>query len=241
MPHDAWHDVVHLGAAAALIGGGAIFIALAAIARRRHPPARLPRREVADPARQLAPILTVLAVALAAGAAAIHLAAAPSHVEELGPLGWGFVAVALFQGAWAPSWLVKPSRQVAVVGALGSLAIAGAWAWTRTFGLPVGPLAGSPEPIGVPDVAATLFELLLVGLLAIRITGREGAAGELLRRAPSLPAIALVPILGVMFFATTLSVTVALGHAHGPADGHSHAEDAHAHGAPAGLSAEPDH
>lgn len=241
MSHDAWHDLVHLGAAAVLIGGGAFFIALAAIDRRRRGPAPVRRVDAADPARQLAAILRVLAVALAAGSAAIHLAAAPVHIDELGPLGWGFVAAALFHGAWALAWLIQPSRPVAVVGAVGSLAIAGAWAWTRTFGLPVGPLAGSPEPVGVPDVAATAFELLLVGLLAIRITGRERTAVELLRRAPSLPAIAVVPALGVMFLATTLSVTLALEHGHAPGDVHSHGDDAGAHRDAAGLFTEPDH
>ena len=41
----------------------------------------------------------IIVAALALGAAAIHVAAGPAHVEALGDLGLGFYWVAIFQAA----------------------------------------------------------------------------------------------------------------------------------------------
>jgi len=204
--------------AAVLVGGGGLLVVLSLLARREPRPAAA--RSAVIGAGQLAPVLTMLAGSLALAAGLIHLAAAPAHVEELGPLGWGFVGAAIFQGAWALSYAIQPSRGIALVGMAGTVAILGAWAWTRIVGLPVGPFAGAPEPIGVPDGAATAFELLLVVLLAARLTGAEARLRAALWRAPSLPAIAAVPAIGMVFLATTLAVSLALGHGHAPDEGH---------------------
>jgi len=41
------------------------------------------------------------------------------------------------------------------------------WFWTRTVGVPIGPKPGELEPIGAPDIAATIFEVAIVfGLLS---------------------------------------------------------------------------
>jgi len=231
MPHGIWHELIHLGAAAVLLGGGALFVFLSIRAGRGSPPSR-PIPAVGT--GQLRPVLTILAATLSVAAASIHLAAAPVHLEELGLLGWGFVGAALFQGAWALSWAIQLSRGIALYGIVGSVAILAAWAWTRTVGLSVGASAAVPEAIGVPDAAATTFELLLISLLAIRIGGVERRLDEALRRLPALPAIALVPAVGVVFLATTLAVSLALGHSHAPGE----APD---HGAASGLAADPGH
>jgi hypothetical protein len=178
-------------------------------------------------------LVTLLAAALAVGSGLIHLAAAPSHIDELGALGWGFVGATVFQASWALAWAISPSRPVAAWGIAGSIAIALAWLWSRTMGLPVGPLAGVPEAVGFPDAVATLFEVLLVLLLIVRVTGGGRSLGGAVDRVRSLPVIAAVPAFGLVVVATSMAVTFALGHTHGPGEGHPDE--------PIGISAQPGH
>jgi predicted branched-subunit amino acid permease len=161
-------------------------------------------------------------VALSLGAAAIHLAAGPSHVEELGDLGLGFYWAALFQAAWAAAYAARSgtprsSRSLAWIGIAGSLAISSAWVWSRTLGLPVGPEAWRPEAIGIPDAVATTFQVLLAGWLAweLAFVTRSSTPARRLRSG-SAAMVAGVPIIGIVFLATTLAVAgVAAGHDHG--------------------------
>ena len=106
-----------------------------------------------------------VAATLSTGAAAIHFAVVPQHVEEFAPFGVAFIAVAWFQVTWAQLYLVRQTRLVAAGGAVASVAIAAVWLLSRTVGLPVGPQPWIPEPIGALDVFATAFELALVGVL----------------------------------------------------------------------------
>ena len=158
----------------------------------------------------------LILAALSLGAAVIHLTAAPGHYLELGGLGAGFLIAAAFQGLWARVALSNRSKSMAWLGIAGNLAIILAWAWTRTVGLPVGPDAGTPELVGLPDGAATLFELLIVIGLAARIGGVEA---EILRRLStarrSLLIAALVPALGLILVTTTFAtLEIAAGHEH---------------------------
>jgi len=236
MTHDPWHELVLVTAAAVLLGGGAVFLALA---WRRRPatglPSAAPPATVATaPRRDATRPVTLLAAVLSVGAALIHLAAAPSHLEELGALGWGFVAAGAFQASWAIGYVVGPSRRTAIVGIAGNAAILGAWAWSRTVGLPIGPVAGVPEAVGVPDGAASLFQAVLVGLLTVRLTAidlRGSRLGRLAPDAASTTVVALVPAIGVVFLATTLAVSVALGHQPAAGAAHEHAPGA-VHGHP---------
>ena len=212
MDHGPAHDLLMNAAAGLLVGGGALFVALS-IRARRTSPADAGAQPAADPPAP-ASLLTLMAAALAIAAALIHLAAAPTHIDELGVLGWGFVAAAILQASWALGYAISPTRDVAVWGIAGSLAIALAWLFSRTVGLPVGPAAGAPEAIGLPDAVATLFEVLLVALLAARLTGAEPRLTATLARAGSVSLIAAVPAVGLVVVATSLAVTVALAHTH---------------------------
>lgn len=176
--------------------------------------------------------LTIMVVALSLAAAAIHLAAAPGHLEELGALGWGFVLAAVFQVAWPLAYAVTPIWPTAVIGATGNSLILGAWAWSRTFGLPVGPLAGRPEAIAVPDLAAAVFELVLVGLIVFRAAGLDHWIVRKVRRAPAAAAAASVPAVALIFVATAFAVAIAMSHEHSPGDVLGHPEEAGAHGHP---------
>jgi hypothetical protein len=213
------HAAIEMIAAVVLVLSGGLVLALAA--RRRlalgpgvaSPPSAsawtAPRRAISLPA--------AVAVALSLGAAAIHLAAGPSHVGALGDLGLGFYWAALFQGGWAVSWLAQRSRSVAWVGIAGNLAIVGAWLGSRTVGLPIGPEAWRPESIGVPDLTALVFQLLLVAILSLELArgGALATIGRRIGRPGSSGLVAGVPIVGILFLATTLAVaTAAGGHAH---------------------------
>ena len=109
------------------------------------------------------PDVVRFAVALAsAGAATIHFAVIDQHVAEYWLFGVFFVVVALAQLAWVVAVVSNPTRTVYVVGALGNALIAVTWVVSRTTGLPFGPEAGEPEPVGIADVVSTAFELVIV-------------------------------------------------------------------------------
>lgn len=169
----------------------------------------------------------VLALAgLSAGAAIIHLAAAPGHFEEIGGLAIGFIASAIFQAAWVRWCLAGPSRATVAVGIAGNLAIVIAWAWTRTVGLPILGTTIGPEPVGFPDGASVVFELLLVAGIAARWRGLDLALGRI-QGAARLSRIALIPAIAAVLLATSLAtVAIASGEEHG-ADGH-HGSASHA-------------
>lgn len=218
------HETIELVAAAVLVLGGAGFLVQAFRGRSGRGAGRpgAERRAAASPARSGALILA----ALSAGAAVIHLVAAPSHYLELGDLGAGFLVAAVLQAAWIRPCLAGPSRRAAVAAIAINGAIVLAWAWSRTAGLPVGPFAGGPEPVGFPDGAAVAFELLLVaGLVPIALGLEVGPPWRRLGREVS--SIAIVPVVGLVLVLTSLAtVAVAAGLDHGSGGGHDRAAHA---------------
>jgi hypothetical protein len=222
------HDAVEQLAALILVIGGGIFIALSFRARpipRGSSALRFrPRRSAGTTAdagsAAVRRSLTVIMAGLSGGAAVIHVVAAPGHYAEIGDLASGFLVAAAFQGAWIRWCLAGPSPRAAAIGIAGNLAIVAAWAWTRTIGLPIGELAGSPEPVGYPDLASVVFELLLVSGLVIRLLELDVT---LARRAavPAIASVAIVPVIGLVLILTSLAtVAIASGLGHGAPDGH---------------------
>jgi manganese oxidase len=106
------------------------------------------------------------AAALSFAAEAIHLWVTPDHYLEW--LGYGifFLAAAVFQGFLGAALLFRPRRWVFLLGAIGNLAVVLLWAYTRAVAVPLGPMAGEAEPLGVLDFACTSAEVVLVTLLA---------------------------------------------------------------------------
>jgi hypothetical protein len=130
---------------------------------------------------------TTLWVALSVGAAAIHFAVIPDHLEEWWAFGLFFAVLGWFQAVWPVAYVNRPSRRLAWIAISVNLATVVLWAWSRTVGLPVGPEPGMPEGIGAADLIATALELALVlGLLATRslTTGQSGDAPSSARREP---------------------------------------------------------
>jgi hypothetical protein len=99
---------------------------------------------------------------LSAGSGAIHFAVIQSHFEEYWLFGIFFAVLAWLQILWALVVVARPTRLVALTGALINGVAVAVWVWTRTIGVPVGPEPGSPEMAEFIDVLATMFELLVV-------------------------------------------------------------------------------
>jgi hypothetical protein len=215
------HDTLMLLAAAVLVTGGALLIAISFRARPAQSEAGASTgSEPGGPLPSVRRSLVLVLAGLSAGAAVIHLVAAPNHYDEIGDLAAGFLIAAAFQTWWAVACLDGPSRRTLAIGFLGNVAIVVAWLYTRTIGLPVGPFAGSAEPIGLPDGASVVFEMLLVGGIVamwrnvdLALSRRTGAR--------TIASIAVVPLVGLVIVLTSLAtVAVATGLDHGsPTDG----------------------
>lgn len=146
----------------------------------------------------------VFTVALmSAGAAAIHLAVAKTHLDEYTLFGVFFVGSGVAQLVW-PIWLLlRRWRPLVALGALGNGAILALWAVDRIWGLPLGPEHWKPEPVGFGDSVTAAFELLIVaGCVTLLARDREqpvpgSVAAALTLAAVTLTALSLLSVLGV--------------------------------------------
>jgi hypothetical protein len=108
-------------------------------------------------------LVTYSVASAATGAAAIHYAVVAEHFDEWWGFGIFFVASAVAQLVWAVVVVASPSRFLIWVGVIGNAATVVLWVVTRTVGTLVGPEPATPEPIGLADSVATVFELTIVG------------------------------------------------------------------------------
>jgi hypothetical protein len=101
-------------------------------------------------------------------AGAIHAIATIDHFSHWWLYGVFFLALTYGQVLWGVGLLrAAPSDRTLRLGALANLAIVGVWLFSRTIGVPFGPLGGAPEPAGVMDVAVTLDQLVLVAYVVL--------------------------------------------------------------------------
>ncbi|HEY3334803.1 MAG TPA: hypothetical protein VGK16_06140 [Candidatus Limnocylindrales bacterium] len=108
--------------------------------------------------------------ALSLGAAAIHFAVIPDHLEEWWAFGLCFAGLGWFQAVWPIIYRDRPTRPLASLAVAVNFATVIVWAWSRTAGLPVGPEPGMPEAVGAADLVSTLLEVALVaGLLGTQV------------------------------------------------------------------------
>jgi amino acid permease len=104
------------------------------------------------------------------------------------------------------------------VGIAANLAYVGAWAFTRTVGLPM--VNEGPEAIGVADGVTVALQLALVALLAVRLVAldlrflRDRSASGI----RSLATTGLVAILSVVVLSSTIAVKDAVAGHHDGAD-----------------------
>jgi hypothetical protein len=150
--------------------------------------------------------VAIIGATLSLAAAGIHFAVIQEHLEDGAAEGVFFFALGAFQVIWAQFFLLRDDRRIAVIGAAVNAGVIGIWLISRTSGLPFGATPWIPEPVGLPDLMATSFELGLIGLLLPRlIPGRFGHwfRGEL----PAQKAFVLASFTVV---ALTLLTAVAL-------------------------------
>jgi hypothetical protein len=152
------------------------------------PATRLPARATWPTDR----IVVVLALA-SAGAALIHFAVLGEHLREYWAYGAFFAAAGACQALWALLVVQSPTRLLLAAGAVGNGLIVLLWLLSRTRGLPLGPDAGSAEAVGLPDVVATAYELLVVAGCAV-LTMRAVPLRRTARLAPWVVGTAFVPL-----------------------------------------------
>jgi hypothetical protein len=146
--------------------------------------------------------LRLLLTAGLLGAAAIHAAVIPAHLAQWGPAGAFFIALTAAELATAAA-LTRPHPQpgvllAAAAASIGPLAL---WLYSRTTGIPFGPGAGTPEPIGLADLAASALEVttLLIAITLLRRTTQ-------LQNQPPTPAHTRWLTLTTLIAATTIGL-----------------------------------
>jgi hypothetical protein len=161
---------------------------------------------------RLGDTLRALVVACCIGAAVVHFAYAPVHIDEDALHGVFFLAV-----AWAQLTLAfalarwREARWPWLAAAGVNAAVAAVWVISRTAGVP----GSDAEPVGFPDALATGLEVVAVAgaLLALR---PAVATRPVARLHPVLGGVAALALMGVV----SASVTPSLAGEHNHADGH---------------------
>lgn len=95
-------------------------------------------------------------------AAAIHFSVTDEHFRQYWLFGAFFLATGALQMVWAMAALVRPSRSLCLAAIVINAPIVALWVLSRTSGLPIGPEAGSAEPVALLDILATACEIALV-------------------------------------------------------------------------------
>ncbi len=104
-------------------------------------------------------LLHLAALSIVAGA--IHAVAVPSHLAETWTHGAFFAVLAAFQLGWGVRIYSHPSPRGLRAGIAVSVAVIALWIVSRTVGVPFGPGAWHPEPVGALDLAATATEAMI--------------------------------------------------------------------------------
>lgn len=120
----------------------------------------------------LAQVLRMPVAALSLAVAGIHFAVVPDHLQEFAPYGWMFLALAWFQVLWPIPYLTDGRVVLGWLGVVVNLGAVLVWLWSRTLGLPFGPVPGEAEAAGPLDITASVFEASLVCLLGLLLVPR---------------------------------------------------------------------
>jgi hypothetical protein len=140
---------------------------------------------------------------LSAGAAVIHATVIVAHFREWWLYGTFFAVAASAQLIWTLLIIRRPSRSLLVVGATGNAIVVFLWLLTRITGLPVGPEPWTPESFSLVDVAASVFEVVLVVTAVMML--RRNALPERTRVHLERPQVAV--FTGAVVAFTYIAVT----------------------------------
>ena len=180
--------------------------------------------------RRLALVDTLPLAALSLCAAAIHFALVPAHADEWLGLAVAFAVTGWAQAGLACALLVRPGRKLVMAGIGLQSAVLGAWAVSRTVGLPVGPDAGVAEAVDLVDLWAAALEAVFVFVAALALSAPARA------RAPWTP-LALGATTGALLL--TGGLTTAVIASPSAVDHHAGAEGAGAGGHDVAGSGQP--
>lgn len=154
------------------------------------------------------------------------------HFDEWLGAGIFFLGLAVTQTLGAFALVVIPGRLTYAAIAVMNLGTVLVWAMSRSIGMPIGPEAGQPASVGMPDLVATVFELLsvlavLTLLLQSRPSGQRAARlGQMSPRA--YVAMGSIPLY-ILILTFVAVVPAAAGHGT-HSDGGSHDHASHSHG-----------
>ena len=170
------------------------------------------------------------------GAAATHVAVAPSHFTDWPLSGVFFFATAAFQAGWALAVLRGASRRAMKAGLLVNAGTLLIWAISRTAGFPVGPHANVPEQVDRVDLTTVAFEaiIFLLALWSFRARHTRGFRS-------SFSAATMIGIVGAGVTAFAMPA-VELAGSHGHGHGHEVTDESvpHSHGSDEEDPAVPD-
>jgi len=143
----------------------------------------------------------VALAALSAGAGVVHFAMVPIHAAESPTEGILFALSGWFQLLVAAALIVKPNRRWLQATVLANLVFIGAWAWSRTLGLPFGAHSGVAEKIDTIDTLTVVLEgLLIIGAAALLLKpnlARNASAGALVVGSAVPVAVLLLTTLAI--------------------------------------------
>ncbi len=158
-----------------------------------------------------------LAVVLLLGAAAIHLAVAPGHLEDYRLFGLFFLGAGAVQLLLALGLLVFPARRLLAGAMAVNIGVAALWTLSRTVGLPLGPVPWQPLGVGLSDLLCTAMEiasaLLLIVILRRPWPGRGRWWLTALAFPPSVLPVVALTIVGVMGQTDDVRWPAAVAHA----------------------------
>jgi hypothetical protein len=171
---------------------------------------------VAPSRTQTTSSLGALAVAgfASLGAGAVHAAAVGAHSEHRQAV-WMFTVVAMFQLAWGAVALVRSGRFVALIGAVGNLALIAGWVLAKNRGISFVDGLEIAEPVQTADgLAAGLAIASVLGVVMAALRGRRLLAPSRLLTGSFGVAIAAVSIGGMVSAGSHQHAHGAIGSAH---------------------------
>lgn len=114
--------------------------------------------------------LRLLLAAGLVGTAAIHAAVIPQHLSEWAAAGTFFLVLVAAELAVAALLLTRHQPRILIAAAGVSAGPLALWCYSRTLGMPFGPGAGTPEPLGLSDITACILEIttLVLAVLLLR-------------------------------------------------------------------------
>jgi hypothetical protein len=134
--------------------------------------------------------------ALLVGAAAVHLALAPSHFGHSTAEGVAFLIAAWFQLALAVAVLLRPTRRIIAAIIAVSVACIGVWVVSRIGGFSFGEHAADSDTVTVVDALTVVMEAFTIVLAAMLLS-------PVVRRSRSR-AYAIVAVASVLALTSAL-------------------------------------